>query len=219
MPLAQRLFGASADPRLVAFGGSSFGGICALAAAMRFSGRPEAVGGLLVESPSLWVAEGRFLREVAAFRGPWPRRLFVGMGSAEFSGTRPPPARPEIDAYMVRGADDLVAALAPQPHLPLRVQEYLAVGGDAGHTRGPNPLGIAGFLQPGALQVSLYRRAQDANRRRLHLQETQEGQAGLLSLAQDEALTVRKSRTNFIVANLRAVVADSSGNRRLVLQQ
>ena len=127
MPLAQRLFGASAD--LVAFGGSSFGGICALAAAMRFSGRPEAVGGLLVESPSLWVAEGRFLREVAAFRGPWPRRLFVGMGSAEFSGTRPPPARPEIDAYMVRGADDLVAALRAAGLGPERLQYCREEGG------------------------------------------------------------------------------------------
>jgi enterochelin esterase-like enzyme len=43
----------------LAFGGSSFGGVCALWAAMRY---PERLGAALVESPSLWFADENFLR-------------------------------------------------------------------------------------------------------------------------------------------------------------
>lgn len=52
-------YGAASDAAHIAFGGSSFGGICALWAAMHHS---DKFGAVLVESPSLWFAEERFLR-------------------------------------------------------------------------------------------------------------------------------------------------------------
>lgn len=42
----------------MAFGGGSFAGVTALLAAITL---PHVFGGILVESPSLWAAEGRFL--------------------------------------------------------------------------------------------------------------------------------------------------------------
>jgi hypothetical protein len=47
------------DPSRLAFGGGSFAGIAALMAAMDM---PHVFGGVLVESPSLWTGEGRFLQ-------------------------------------------------------------------------------------------------------------------------------------------------------------
>ena len=45
-------------------------------------------GAVLAESPSFWVAEGRFLRDMAAHAGPLPERLFLGCGTKEYSATR-----------------------------------------------------------------------------------------------------------------------------------
>ena len=75
MPYAREFYGTTADPELVAFGGSSFGGICTLMAAMR---RPGLFGAALIESPSLWVDEERILRhDLAEYRGVWPQRMYV----------------------------------------------------------------------------------------------------------------------------------------------
>lgn len=46
-------------PSRLAFGGGSFAGVTALMAATTL---PDVFGGILVESPSLWVGEGRFLQ-------------------------------------------------------------------------------------------------------------------------------------------------------------
>ena len=46
-------------PSRLAFGGGSFAGITALMVAMQM---PHVFGSVLVESPSLWVGEGRFLQ-------------------------------------------------------------------------------------------------------------------------------------------------------------
>ena len=73
MPYARMMYGAASDPELVAFGGSSFGGICTLIASMRL---PGLFGAALVESPSLWLAEERVLTEdIAQYKGAWPERM------------------------------------------------------------------------------------------------------------------------------------------------
>lgn len=79
LPYAEKAYGVSSDPALRAFGGSSFGGICALCCAVR---HPGVFGGLLVESPSLWFGEERMLREeLPAYGGPWPQRVYLAMGT------------------------------------------------------------------------------------------------------------------------------------------
>ena len=113
LPWVAATYGAAGDARRTAFGGSSFGGVCALWAAMHY---PQAFSAVLVESPSLWFADERFFREeVATHTGPWPDKMFVGMGTREFSGTRPgqPPAEAaKWDALLVSYCRELAEMLA-----------------------------------------------------------------------------------------------------------
>ncbi|PNG51683.1 hypothetical protein TSOC_015508, partial [Tetrabaena socialis] len=79
LPYAERAYGASAEPAMRSFGGSSFGGICSLCCALR---HPGVFGSFLVESPSLWFGDKKLLREeLPAFKGPWPARVFLAMGT------------------------------------------------------------------------------------------------------------------------------------------
>lgn len=79
LPFAEKEYGVSKEPSLRSFGGSSFGGICALCAALR---HPGVFGSFLVESPSLWFGDERMLREeLPGFQGPWPARVFLAMGT------------------------------------------------------------------------------------------------------------------------------------------
>ncbi len=58
----------------------------ALYAAMHY---PHVFGAVLAESPSLWIAEGRFLGDMWAHGGgALPERLFLGCGTKEYSATR-----------------------------------------------------------------------------------------------------------------------------------
>jgi enterochelin esterase-like enzyme len=59
LPWISESYGAASDAAHIAFGGSSFGGICTLWACMHHSDR---FGAALVESPSLWIADEKFLR-------------------------------------------------------------------------------------------------------------------------------------------------------------
>jgi enterochelin esterase-like enzyme len=59
VPWVSATYHTSQDPAAMAFGGSSLGGVAALYMGMRY---PGAFGGLLVESPSLWIGEERFLQ-------------------------------------------------------------------------------------------------------------------------------------------------------------
>jgi predicted alpha/beta superfamily hydrolase len=88
-------------------GGSSLGGLIALYTALE---RPGLIGKLLAESPSLFFANRRFLRQTRNFRG-WPERIYLGIGTAE-SG-QPDKDRQfvadliELESQMVRnGLDD-----------------------------------------------------------------------------------------------------------------
>ncbi|KAG1669133.1 hypothetical protein FOA52_002644 [Chlamydomonas sp. UWO 241] len=113
MPFARTAYGAASDADLVSFGGSSFGGICTLVAAMR---RPGLFGAALVESPSLWIDNGRFLEfELAGHTGPWPERAACGMGGREYAGTQldaDASASHAADALLARCADDLELVLS-----------------------------------------------------------------------------------------------------------
>jgi predicted alpha/beta superfamily hydrolase len=62
-----------------ALGGSSYG---ALAALYTVAVRPGVFGRLLLESPSLYVSEGRIFQDLTASRG-LPARVYLGMGTNE----------------------------------------------------------------------------------------------------------------------------------------
>lgn len=60
-------------------GAHALAGVTALYAAMHC---PHVFGAVLAESPSLWIAEGRFLEEdLKRYRGPLPERIFIGCGA------------------------------------------------------------------------------------------------------------------------------------------
>jgi enterochelin esterase-like enzyme len=64
LPWVAREYGASLNPNDLALAGSSFGGVAALAAGMSSGGQGGgcAFGALLVESPSMWIADEAFLK-------------------------------------------------------------------------------------------------------------------------------------------------------------
>jgi S-formylglutathione hydrolase FrmB len=66
LPWLTEAYGAASDSRQVAFGGSSFGGICTLWACMHHGDKFDAA---LVESPSLWFGEEKFFRCVGWLEG------------------------------------------------------------------------------------------------------------------------------------------------------
>ena len=77
-------------------GGSSLGAAIALFTVLA---RPGAVGRLLLESPSLFIAGGRLLEESGRNRR-WPRRVYMGIGTRETGS-------PERDGSTVRRARQL----------------------------------------------------------------------------------------------------------------
>lgn len=107
MPLVQQEFNTATDPAKVAFGGGSFAGVTALYAAMHY---PHVFGAVLAESPSLWIAEGRFLQDMWQYKGALPERIFIGCGTAEYSATRDH-ERPEIDELLLHYYKEAALAL------------------------------------------------------------------------------------------------------------
>ena len=79
MPFVEQRYRAEREAQKNGLGGSSLGGLIAL-----FTARvaPGMVGRLLVESPSLYMANRQMLREARNFR-EWPERIFVGVGTQE----------------------------------------------------------------------------------------------------------------------------------------
>jgi predicted alpha/beta superfamily hydrolase len=66
-------------PENTGLGGSSLGGLISLYVALVM---PGVFGHLLLESPSLWVARRKVLREAGGFRA-WPQRVFLAVGTRE----------------------------------------------------------------------------------------------------------------------------------------
>ncbi|CAG9467001.1 unnamed protein product [Pedinophyceae sp. YPF-701] len=103
LPFAETRLGVAPATRV--FGGSSFGGICALVMGMQ---HPDAFDAILVESPSLWIARGRFLEDVVRHDGAWPDRVYVGMGAREYGGDG------VLDRYLVQTFQRLVDGVGLQ---------------------------------------------------------------------------------------------------------
>ena len=116
-----------------AFGGSSYGAIAALLAVME---RPGVFGGLLLESPSLYVGDRHLLRR-ARWAARWPARVYLGVGTAE---TGRPEANEET-VENVRALESILrtAGLGPR-RLKLVVREGATHSEEAWAARLPDAL-------------------------------------------------------------------------------
>jgi predicted alpha/beta superfamily hydrolase len=79
MPLIEDLYAVRNGPENTGLGGSSLGGLITLYTQLAM---PGVFGRLLIESPSLFVANKKILVWSRRFRS-WPQRMYVGMGTRE----------------------------------------------------------------------------------------------------------------------------------------
>jgi predicted alpha/beta superfamily hydrolase len=79
MPCIAKRYRTAFGPEHTGLGGSSLGALISLYAAMM---RPRVFGRLLVESPSLFIADRRLVRDSARVKR-WPERIFLGVGTKE----------------------------------------------------------------------------------------------------------------------------------------
>lgn len=79
MPLIEKYYSVAKGPENTGLGGSSLGGLITLYTQLA---APGIFGRLLIESPSLFVANRRVLEKCRQFRD-WPFRVFLGMGTQE----------------------------------------------------------------------------------------------------------------------------------------
>ncbi len=100
MPFVARNYRVAPGPENTGLGGSSLGALIALYTAVV---RPNVIGRLLIESPSLWASNRQMIRESRAIEH-WPQRIFLGTGTAEAG-------RPDKDQSMVDDVRELAAIL------------------------------------------------------------------------------------------------------------
>jgi len=79
MPFVSRNYRVATEAENMALGGSSLGALIALYTA---AARPGIVGGLLLESPSLWASNRQIIRASRDIKR-WPQRIFLATGTAE----------------------------------------------------------------------------------------------------------------------------------------
>ena len=79
LPFIARNYRVATGPENTGLGGSSLGALIALYTAMV---RPNAIGRLLLESPSLWASNRQIIRESRSVKR-WPKKIYLGAGTAE----------------------------------------------------------------------------------------------------------------------------------------
>jgi predicted alpha/beta superfamily hydrolase len=79
MPFVARNYRVASGAENTGLGGSSLGALISLYTA---AVRPDMIGHLLLESPSLWASNRQMIRESRQVRR-WPQRIFLGVGTAE----------------------------------------------------------------------------------------------------------------------------------------
>ena len=100
MPFVSRNYRVAAGPENTGLGGSSLGALIALYTA---TVRPNVIGRLLLESPSLWASNRQIIRESRAIKR-WPERVYLATGTAEAG-------RKDQDQSMVDDVRELAAIL------------------------------------------------------------------------------------------------------------
>jgi len=116
MPLIEQQYPILTGPDNTGLGGSSLGGLIVLYTTML---TPDVFGRVLIESPSLFVANRRILQQCRGLKR-WPSRVYLGIGTQEL-GT------PEKNANTVADVRELAAILGEagldEKRLCVRIQE------------------------------------------------------------------------------------------------
>jgi len=116
MPLIEGRYAVLRGPENTGLGGSSLGGLIALYMQLV---TPGIFGRLLIESPSLFVANRKILNECRKFQA-WPSRVYLGMGTRETGNA-------EKDKKIVNDARELAAILREagldEARLRVRIEE------------------------------------------------------------------------------------------------
>jgi predicted alpha/beta superfamily hydrolase len=100
MPLIEERYSVLKGPDNTGLGGSSLGGLITLYTQLA---APGVFGRLLIESPSLFVADRRILEQSRSFHN-WPARTYLGLGTREAGNA-------ETDARIVDDLRELGAIL------------------------------------------------------------------------------------------------------------
>lgn len=133
VPFIERTYPVVRRPSGRAMGGSSYGAVAALLAALE---RPGLFGRLLLESPSLYVGRRYMLRK-ARRASRWPSRVYLGVGTLETS-------REEINSETVENVRSLESILREAGlggrRLKVAVQEGASHAEDAWAERLPEAL-------------------------------------------------------------------------------
>jgi predicted alpha/beta superfamily hydrolase len=116
LPLVEKNYRVGSGPEYSALGGSSLGGLIALYSQLAM---PGVFGRLLIESPSLFVANRTILDESRNFR-KWPERVYLGTGTREV-GDPEKDRRAVLDVRLL--AQMLRCAGLRRGRLKLRIQE------------------------------------------------------------------------------------------------
>jgi predicted alpha/beta superfamily hydrolase len=133
MPLVEGRYAVLTGPKNTGLGGSSLGGLITLYTQLA---SPGIFGRLLIESPSLFVANRKILTESRKFRA-WPSRLFLGMGTQEVGN-------PEKDERVTNDARELAKILIDaklgEEWLKVRIEEGATHSESAWAARFPEAL-------------------------------------------------------------------------------
>jgi predicted alpha/beta superfamily hydrolase len=118
MPLIEKHYRTAKGPEHTGLGGSSLGGLITLYSELAL---PGIFGRLLIESPSLWVANRRILEECRDFHS-WPSRIYLGMGTSEVGNSAK-------DAQAVNDVRELEKILHAAIHKTARLRVMVTEGG------------------------------------------------------------------------------------------
>ncbi|MGA2358333.1 MAG: alpha/beta hydrolase-fold protein, partial [Terriglobales bacterium] len=133
MPLIEEHYSVLKGPENTGLGGSSLGGLITLYTQLA---APGVFGRLLIESPSLFVANRKILEESRRFRG-WPARTYLGMGTREVGHA-------EYDERIVGDVRELESILREagldEQRLKVRIEENASHGESAWAARFPEAL-------------------------------------------------------------------------------
>jgi predicted alpha/beta superfamily hydrolase len=133
MPLIEERYSVLKGPENTGLGGSSLGGLITLYTQLA---APEVLGRLLIESPSLFVANRKILDQCRRFQD-WPSRVYLGMGTREVGNA-------EKDKNIVADVLELEAILREagldEQRLHLRIAEGATHSESAWAARFPEAL-------------------------------------------------------------------------------